>query len=252
MPALVAYSWGLSYFDEEQYDKASESFQKALEEDPEFDLAAAALLATPTAAMLSMGTSQIISAASSSGPSSATAGTAVAGTSTAGTATAASATAATVGITPVTGVVAGVAVVGGGAALAGGGGGGSSDPPPPDPPPTDADLTGDWSGTWTNAGGDSGLATFSLTQTDTAITGTVSVTGDDCLTTGNVSGTISGNSATLTIQSGAESVTLIATADTSTNTLTGDWNYAASSLGCEGETGNFTADLTTGSAEIRW
>jgi hypothetical protein len=156
-----------------------------------------------------------------------------------------------VGITPVTGVVAGVAVVGG-AALAGGGGGGSSDPPPPDPPPTDADLTGDWSGTWTNAGGDSGLATFSLTQTDTAITGTVSVTGDDCLTTGNVSGTISGNSATLTIQSGAESVTLIATADTSTNTLTGDWNYAASSLGCEGETGNFTADLTTGSAEIRW
>jgi hypothetical protein len=157
-----------------------------------------------------------------------------------------------VGITPVTGVVAGVAVVGGGAALAGGGGGGGGDGTSEPAPAESANLTGDWSGTWTNADGDSGQAIFSLTQTDTSVTGTVSVTGDDCLTTGSVTGTISGNSANLSIQSGAESVTLNATADTSANTLSGDWNYAASSLGCEGETGNFTADLTTGSAEIRW
>jgi hypothetical protein len=148
----------------------------------------------------------------------------------------------------VTGVVAGVAVVGGGAALAGGGGGGGGGDGDED---EQADLTGDWSGTWTNADGDSGQAIFSLTQTDTSITGTVSVTGDDCLTTGSVTGNISGENVNLSIQSGAETVTLDATADTSAKTLSGDWNYAASSLGCEGETGSFRADLT-GSADISW
>jgi hypothetical protein len=159
-----------------------------------------------------------------------------------------------VGITPVTGAVAGVAVIGGGAALAGGGGGGgSSDTTPSDTTPAEGtDLTGDWSGAWIDDGGDSGQAIFSLTQTDTSVTGTVTVTGDDCLTTGSVTGTISGNSANLSIQSGAESVTLNATADTAANTLTGTWNYTASSSGCEGQTGNFTVDLTTGSADISW
>ena len=163
MPALVAYSWGLNYFDEENYDEARESFQKALEEDPQFELAAAALLATPTAAMISMDTSQMVSTASSNGPSSAVAGSAVAGTSTAGTSVAATGTSSTVGFPPLTAIVGGVAGVGGGLALAGGGGGGGGSPEPT----PNADLTGEWHGPWTDSEGTSGEALFSLTQTGT-------------------------------------------------------------------------------------
>ena len=243
MPALVAYSWGLNYFDEENYDEARESFQKALEEDPQFELAAAALLATPTAAMISMDTSQMVSTASSNGPSSA-----VAGSSTAGSSVAATGTSGTVGFPPMTAIVGGVAVVGGGLALAGGGGGGGGSPEPT----PNADLTGEWHGPWTDSEGTSGEALFSLTQTGNAVSGTVSVTGDDCLTTGTVSGTVSGNSANLSVQSGAETVTLDGTYDNAAKTLTGRWNYtASSSVDCAGDTGDYLATLT-GGANIDW
>ncbi len=246
MPALVAYSWGLNYFDEENYDEARESFQKALEEDPQFELAAAALLATPTAAMISMDTSQMVSTASSNGPSSAVAGSAVAGSSTAGSSVAATGTSgSTVGFPPMTAIVGGVAVVGGGLALAGGGGGGGGSEPP-----SNANLTGEWRGSWTDATG-TGEASFSLTQTGDAVSGTVSVTGDDCLTTGNVSGTVSGNTVNLSIQSDAEIVSLNGTYDDSAKTLAGRWNYTASSSECAGDTGDYLATLT-GSANVDW
>ena len=250
MPALVAYSWGLKYFDEENYDEARESFQKALEEDPQFDLAAAALLATPTAAMMSMDTSQMVSTASSSGPSSAAAGTAVAGTTTtAGPSVAVTGTSGTVGFPPMTAIIGGVAAVGGGLALAGGGGGGGGGGGTEQPP---ANLTGDWRGPWTDSGGATGEATLSLTQTGNTVSGTVSVTSDDCLTTGNVSGTVTRNSANLSIQSGAETVSLNGTYDDAAKTLTGRWNYtASSSVDCAGDTGDFLATLT-GGADVSW
>lgn len=250
LPALVWYSWGLEYFDEESYDDAREMFQKAIEEDPQFDLAAFALLATPTSTMASMGTSQMISGASAGGPSSAVAGTAVVGTSS-GTGSAIAVTSASggVGFPPVTAIVVGVAAVGGGVALAGGGGGGGGDGPTTQPAAT-TDLTGDWSGTWVDAAGASGAATFSLTQTGNAVSGAVSITGDDCLTAGDISGNVSGNTANLTIRSGAETVALNASSDNTAKTMTGTWNYTASSAGCAGETGNFSSALTTGGADI--
>jgi TolB-like protein len=239
MPALMAYSWGLNYFDEGNYGRARESFQRALKEDPRFDLAAAALLSTPTAAMMSMDRSQMVSKASSRGLSSAAAGTAVVGTSTGDPAK-------TVRFSPLTKIIAGAAAVSGGVLLAGGGGGGGGG----SESKKDTNLTGNWQGPWTDASG-TGEVRFSLTQTGDAVSGTVSITGNDCLTTGSVSGNVSGDSANLSIQSGGETVSINGTYDNSAKTLTGEWNFTASSLDCAGDTGDYSATLT-GDADVDW
>jgi tetratricopeptide (TPR) repeat protein len=243
MPALVAYSWGLDHVDKGNYDKAREEFQKAIDEDPQFDLAIAALLATPPSSMASMDESQMISNATSSGPSSAVAGTAVAGSTAATVATSA------FSISPMKAIIGGVAIIGGGAALAGGGGGGGGGGPGPQPAST-LSLTGDWKGTW-DAGNE---ATFSLTETDGSVTGTVSIVGDACLTTGSVTGTVAGSQANLTIQSDGETVALDgATINSSDKTLSGQLQYRDSaSTECMGKTGNFSVTLTTGGADIDW
>ncbi|MGD9368715.1 MAG: tetratricopeptide repeat protein [Desulfobacteraceae bacterium] len=253
MPALVSYSWGLEYFDEGKYDEARTMFQKALDEDPQFELAAAALLATPTTTMMSMSRAQMISSASSSGPSSAVAGTAVATTSPAITVPAATVATSTVGFPATTAIIGGAALVGGGVALAGGGGGDGGAPASAPPAPTS--LTGDWTGPWTDAGGAGGEATLSLTQTDNAVSGTVSVTGyDECLTEGNVSGTVSDNTVHLTIRSdGTETVEVNGTVDFSDLSINGTWDYTESgSVDCQDDTGTFSATLTTGSVRIHW
>lgn len=246
MPALVLYSWGLEHFDAENYDQAREMFQKALQEDPQFDLAAAALVATPTSVVMSLTRSQMISGASSSGPSSAGAGTAVASTSTTSTAAASSVAAGTVGISPTTAIIGGT-VLAGGAAAAGGGGGGDGGGGG-----TPQSLSGDWVGTWADSTGESGEVTLNLTQTGDAVTGTVAIPGDPCLPTGDVFGTVSGNIVALTIQSGAEIVTINdGSVDYTANTFTGTWNYTASGLPDCIDTGNFSASQT-GGAVIRW
>jgi tetratricopeptide (TPR) repeat protein len=256
LPALVLYARGLDHFDEENYDKARKMFEKAIEEDPQFELAATALLTTPTSAMAFMSTSQMISSSASAGPSSTVAGTAVASTSASGSAIAATSATGGVGFPPMTAIAAGVAAVGGGIALAGGGGGsdGGSDggidsggtPPPP------VNLTGDWKGTWEDALGAGGDATFSLTHRNDTVSGTVSISGNPCLTTGDISGRVSGTSAELTIQSAGETILLDAEAGATAKTLNGFWNFSASGVGCAGDSGTFSTSLTTGSADIQW
>ena len=134
LAALTSFSVGLDYLDQEKYDEAREAFQKALDEDPKFDLAEQALMATPISAMAYMGVSETTSGLSSSGVSSAAAGSAIAGGAGVGV----------VGIT--TGIIVGAAAVGGIAAAAGGGGGdddsgGSSGGGESPPPPGDGTVT---------------------------------------------------------------------------------------------------------------
>jgi tetratricopeptide (TPR) repeat protein len=254
LPALEWYSRGLDQFDRGRFDEARTMYRKSLDEDPQFDLAAEALLAAPTAAMMLMSTSKMISGASSGAPSSATAGAAVSGASAGGTAAAASAGAAAAGITPTTAIAAGAAVVGGGLALAGsGGGGGSSGGGGDSAPENVSDLSGDWHGTWTNNTNEtSDEALLSLTQTGTSISGTVTLYGNECLSQGTINGSISGDDVNLTITSGSEIVALNAVVDTAAKTLDGTWNHTASaSEACAGDTGNFAATLT-GSGDIAW
>jgi hypothetical protein len=255
MPALVLYSRGLDEFDKENYDEARDLFQQSLDEDPKFDLALAALIATPTSAMLFMSDSQMASAAATSAPSSATAGTAVVTSATGSGATSASAGAGFLGLSPTALTVAGVAAAGGVAlAAGGGGGGGGGESPPPSTPAAVTSLTGTWRGIWTDnsPNGGSGEVLLNLTQNGSALTGTVTVPSDSCLpANSSVTGTYSGNNVSLTIQSGSESVTVNGTADTSTMTMNGSWTYTASGADCAGDAGIFSCTLT-GGADINW
>lgn len=252
MPALVAYSRGLDDFDQEKYVEARAMFQKSLEEDPQFELAEDALMATPTVAILSMNTSELVTGAASSGLPSPAAGTAVVGTTTTtGIAVAVPVAGATVGVAPTTALIAGVAVLGGGAALAGaggGGGGGGSDIIQP----AATELDGGWTGTWTDdTGGASGNVTLDLNQSGSAVSGTVSAPNEFCMTNGNVSGTRSGNNFDLTVQSGTETIEVSGTIDEIAMTMSGTYYYSASQQGCLGDTGRFSMSLT-GGADITW
>jgi TolB-like protein/outer membrane protein assembly factor BamD (BamD/ComL family) len=258
MPALVLYSRGLDEFDKENYDEARDLFQQSLDEDPKFDLALAALIATPTSAMLLMNNSEMASAAASTGPSSATAGTAVVTAGTGSGATTASAGAGFLGLSPTTLTVAGVAVAGGAALAAGGGGGGGGgggDSPPPSTPAAVTSLSGTWRGIWTDnsPNGGSGEVLLNLTQNGSALTGTVTVPSDSCLpANSSVTGTYSGTTVSLTIQSGSETVTANASVDTTSMTMNnGSWNYTASGADCAGDAGIFSCTLT-GGADINW
>jgi tetratricopeptide (TPR) repeat protein len=239
LAALTAFSVGLDYLDQEKYDEAREAFQKALDEDPEFDLAKETLESTPLAAMLPMNTSQMISTLSASAASSSTLSAAVAGGAVAG-----GGGVGFIGIT--TAVVAGAAAITGAAVAVGsgggggGGGGGIS--------PTELNLTGDWVGTWTGSDGNgNGNISLTLTQSNTSVSGTATITGSECISTGTLSGTVTGNTLVSNILSGPNTASFNATC-TSTS-MNGTLEVTSGS--CAGDIGNFLISKT-GSAIIRW
>jgi tetratricopeptide (TPR) repeat protein len=237
-PALVAFSHGLDHFDAEEYDAARDKFQEALDEDSDFDLAREALIATPFSAMLVMSSSQLISSASATGISSSAAGSAVAASAAGG-----------VGLGTTAAIVGGAALIGGGAAALGGGGGGDDngggggDPTP--------DVAGDYRGTWTDSEGNSGEIVISIVQDNTSLSGTASVSDSECISTGNVTGTItpSTNRLNLTITAGADRVSFNAAFDTNTKAMDGSFNFEAGA--CAGDTGDFSMTLT-GGADVSW
>jgi hypothetical protein len=245
MPAMLAYSEGLDYMDEQRYDEARVMFQQALDEDPDFDLAEIALMAAPYSVMIGLATTDMVSSASSGGVPSATAGTAVAGSAVTGTA-AGTAAAGGIGLGTTAAVVGGVAVVGGGVALvaaggSSGGGGGKTTPP------SVANITGDWRGTWNDAGGTSGEISLSLEQSKASVSGSALLTGSECISNGTVSGNVSGNNVTLTIDAGTEQATFTATFNQ--NALTGELKYTEGA--CKGDTANVETTLT-GGADVSW
>ena len=90
LPAVIFFSAGLDYLDQEKYDQAGETFQKALGEDPSFELAQQALLDTPVPGMqftarsedaagdMGIGTTdEMITMAANHGVSASAAGTAI-------------------------------------------------------------------------------------------------------------------------------------------------------------------------------
>ena len=240
LAALTSYSVGLDYFDQEKYDEARKEFQKAIDEDPDFDLAKQAIILTPLSAMLGLTTASMISSLSAGGASSAAIGTAAAGTAVAG--------GGGVGVVGVTTGIIGAAVAGGVAVAAGGGGGdeGGSSPPPT------LNLTGAWVGNWTSSSGTNGNISLNLTQAQgtTAVNGSATVTGTNCTFDGTVSGTVSGNNFQATITgSGAASFTAVCTPNDSPTSMNG--TLEVTSGPCTPETGNFATSIT-GSATIHW
>lgn len=237
LAALTSFSVGLDYFDQEKYDEARDQFQKAIDEDPEFDLAKEALALTPFATMLLMSTSQMVSSLSGSAVSSGTLGSTAAGTAVAGGGGG-------VGVVGIT--TAAVAGAGGLVAVAAGGGGGDDGGNEPEPTPTDVDLNGDWVGTWSASGGTTGTISLSLTQTDRSVTGTTTVEGPDCTLTGNISGSVDGTSFQANI-TGTGSASFGATC-TSTS-MNGTLDITSGE--CAGNSGMVSTSIT-GSATVRW
>lgn len=157
LAALIFFAVGLDYLDQEKYDQARDSFQKALDEDASFELAQQALLDTPVPGMQYMAkdaggvgsgaaaatgtvagtagmgtTDEMIAMAAAHGISADTAGSAIAKRGDLSPDAGGG-----VGIAPVAGIVAGAAAVAGVAVAAGdsGGSGGGS------PAGTGDDLT---------------------------------------------------------------------------------------------------------------
>jgi TolB-like protein len=241
LAALTAYSVGLDYLDQEKYDEAREEFQKALDEDPKFDMAKEALLLTPLTAMALMSTSSMISTLSASGVSSTALGSAAAGTAVAG-----GGGVGVVGVT--TAVVVGAAAVAGAAAAIGGGGGDDSSPPPSAEQRSVLNLTGEWIGTWTDTSGtNGGNMALNLNQSNTSVSGTVSITGSECISTGNLSGTITGNHLESIIQTGTDTASF--NADVTSTSMNGTLEFTSGN--CAGVIGNFTGSANV-SAIIRW
>ena len=242
LAALTSFSVGLDYLDQEKYDEAREQFQKAIDEDPEFDLAKKALVFTPLSAMLLMTTSQMTSTLSSSGASSTAFGSASSGAVVTGD----DGGVGIVGVT--TAVVVGIAAAVGLAVAVGSGGGGGDDSSPPISNPSELNLTGDWSGTWTDtSGSNSGNISLTLTQTNTLVSGTVSITGSECISTGTLSGAVAGSTLDSEIVSGSDIASF--RANCTSTSMNGTLEIMSGP--CAGFIWNFTISIT-GSAIIRW
>ena len=237
MPAAVSYSYGLDYADEENYDEARAMFQKAVEEDPDFELAHAALLATPFAAMLLMSESQMISSASASAP-------AASATTTGATAatTVASAGGGGVGLGTTAAIAGGVALAGGAAAVALSSpddGGDSSDPP---------GIEGQWAGTWAT-NDESGTFRINLTSSGNALGGDARLTGTECISEGTISGNFNGTRINITISSAAANATFTGNVNLQAGTLEGTLELTTGP--CIGEILNINASRT-GNADVEW
>lgn len=281
LAALTSFSIGLDYLDQEKYDEAREQFQKALREDPDFDLAKKTLALTPLSAMLLLSSSQMVSTLSGSALSSTTVGSVAAGSAVAGG-----------GGVGVVGIAGGAIALAGGVALAaGGGGGGGSDPPDPNTVDNDKDgytenqgdcndgnssihpgaaeacgdgidqncdgsdpacprnLTGAWVGTWTDSSGNVGKISLDLTQAgaSTSVTGTAEISGAGCVLSGSLSGSVSGDHFQADITSGSGLASF--EADCTDTAMAGTLDITSGS--CAGHSGDFSTSIT-GSATIRW
>ncbi len=246
LSALVAFSWGLDYSDQKNYDKARQMFQKALEEDPTFELAEAALLSTPTSVMQIKSASQMAADASSSGIFSTAAGSASIGTKGRG-------------FSKTTKIAGGLAALGGGLALAGGGGGGGGDGGGgggggSSPPPA-LDVSGVWRGNWDESGN---TVSFQLTivQPDSS-SNSIIANYSQCIATGSATVTINDPKATLNVQSNSGNSFLgdgTCTQKDANNKcieLNINWQTSTAVAPCTGISGNFIA-TKSGTTSISW
>ena len=99
------------------------------------------------------------------------------------------------------------------------------------------DLTGAWNGTWASSGGVySGSLSVTLVQSGTSITGTATIAGSPCITSGSVSGTFTGNNITFGVVSGQDSIEFYATYASQSI----DGTYIITAGSCSGEFGTFS------------
>lgn len=245
LPAMVAYSEGLDYLDDDQYDEARIMFQRALDEDPNFGLAQAALLATPAAAMLLMTESQMISSAAAAAPS--PAATAVGSTAAVSTGTVSAGGGLGLGTTA---AIAGGVVVAGGVTAAAVGSLKEEEKSSPDQQQKAVSFDGQWEGNWSDQTGQTGSLRMDLRQNGTVLNGTVTFFDCDCLDEATVSGSADDNRINLEISSPDVSATLNANADSDAGSLTGTLNITSGA--CNGSALDIATTRGTGSGRVGW
>lgn len=106
-----------------------------------------------------------------------------------------------------------------------------------------AELDGSWRGTWSSSsdrGG--GMVSATFTRSETAITGRVTIGGSPCLTSGNITGEVTGSSVTFGAVQGSDRVNF--TGRITGGTLSGTYSVPTSFSICSGDTGTFTVEKT--------
>ena len=142
--------------------------------------------------------------------------------------------------------IAGGAVVAGGAvAAASSGSTANGDPDPVDP----NGVEGQWHGTWINQGQENGSITLQLTVYNNNLGGEARISGFDCLSSGNISGSRDASRVYLSIQSSDASATLNAELDLSAHSMDGTLEITGGD--CTGEMLRFTM-AKTGGANVYW
>jgi hypothetical protein len=99
-----------------------------------------------------------------------------------------------------------------------------------------ASINGPWSGTWTSSRGGGGSVQTTFTQDGSEISGSVSVGGSPCLSTGTLSGTITSSNVSFGAVSGSHGIQFTATVGTDAMSGT----YIVSSGLCAGDAGTFS------------
>ncbi len=108
---------------------------------------------------------------------------------------------------------------------------------PPSTGSSGIDITGTWEGTWASSNQiDDGSLTASFTQSGTSFEGTISITNSPCISTGSVSGSISGNDISFGVVAGTDKT--LFTATVTSNSMSG--KYVVTSGYCSGDTGIFS------------
>jgi len=108
-------------------------------------------------------------------------------------------------------------------------------------------LGGYWQTSTVSALGYDTFLAGNLTQTGNQISGTLTIYGSPCATSGNLAGTVSGLNVTMSLTEGLQSVSLAGTVSSAGNSITG--TYLAPSGGCtNGDSGTFAATKTSSNA----
>jgi Concanavalin A-like lectin/glucanases superfamily len=105
-------------------------------------------------------------------------------------------------------------------------------------------LGGFWQTSTVSALGYDSFLLGNLTQTGNEISGTLTIFGSPCASSGTLTGNISGSTVTMSLTEGLQSVSLTGTATSDGNSITG--SYQTPSGGCtNGDSGTFTATRTS-------
>jgi hypothetical protein len=114
---------------------------------------------------------------------------------------------------------------------------------------TAASMTGNWQFTYTKSGSMSLSGTGILTQTGSNFAGTLSITGA-CVTSGTISGTLSGLSLTGTLTGTNLTINVTGTVDSNYGSANGSYQVMMASSACAsvaGDSGTWTGTHTTAS-----